>query len=331
MSPGSRSARVTLRHRPDGGRLYAPASRIDAAGLLGVVATILRRPGDRPRRRHGQGRARCSFEASSRSPRDDATTEIEWEGGTPVRVSVVPPRQLAPDPATQGGALDPVSAGFAVLRDQPRRPDLRHHGRCLRRLAPLAADARRAGRRRGRLRLRRHLRPARGRGAYLVEPARISVPADLRRRRRRRGAARAHRDPDPLRPRGARTPGLTARRRCPTCRSSRSSAPLGRGAARRTAAPCSRRRPARARRRGCRSTCWSGARSRAHPDARAAPGRRPRRRRAAGGGPRRGGRAAASATASAASSVPGTRIEVVTEGVLTRMIQSDPELPASAA
>ena len=59
-------------------------------------------------------------------------------------------------------------------------------------------------------------------------------------------------------------------------------------------------------------------------DARAAAGRRPRRRRAAGRGPRRGGRAAASATASAARRGRAAAIEVVTEGVLTRMLQSAP-------
>ncbi len=34
-----------------------------------------------------------------------------------MRVSVQPPRKHAPDPARVVGALDPVSAGFALLRD----------------------------------------------------------------------------------------------------------------------------------------------------------------------------------------------------------------------
>ncbi len=34
-------------------------------------------------------------------------------------VSVVPPRSSAPDPETQRGTLDPVSAGFRLLRDAP--------------------------------------------------------------------------------------------------------------------------------------------------------------------------------------------------------------------
>lgn len=58
-----------------------------------------------------------AFEADSSSPRATRRTEIEWEGDTPVRVSVDPPRKRAPDPARVIGALDPVSAAFALLRD----------------------------------------------------------------------------------------------------------------------------------------------------------------------------------------------------------------------
>lgn len=58
-----------------------------------------------------------TFEADSRSPRAKRRTEIEWSGDTPVKVSVVPPRNYAPRPERIVGALDPVSAGFALLRD----------------------------------------------------------------------------------------------------------------------------------------------------------------------------------------------------------------------
>ena len=58
-----------------------------------------------------------SFKADSSSPRAKRRTVIEWDGATPVRVSVEPPRKHAPDPARVVGALDPVSAGFALLRD----------------------------------------------------------------------------------------------------------------------------------------------------------------------------------------------------------------------
>ncbi|MBP7243341.1 DUF3108 domain-containing protein [Amaricoccus sp.] len=59
------------------------------------------------------------FSADSTSPRAARRTEIEWSGATPVKVSVVPPRKHAPDPNGVVGALDPVSASFALLRDAP--------------------------------------------------------------------------------------------------------------------------------------------------------------------------------------------------------------------
>ena len=42
---------------------------------------------------------------------------MDWKDGVPVSVSVIPPRKTAPDPALQGGTLDPVSAGLALLGD----------------------------------------------------------------------------------------------------------------------------------------------------------------------------------------------------------------------
>jgi hypothetical protein len=57
------------------------------------------------------------FEADSTSPRATRRTEIEWRDGRPVHVSVVPQRKRPADPAKAEGALDPVSAGFALLRD----------------------------------------------------------------------------------------------------------------------------------------------------------------------------------------------------------------------
>lgn len=58
-----------------------------------------------------------SFTADSTSPRATRRTEIEWRDGAPVRVSVEPPRRRQADLANVVGALDPVSAGFALLRD----------------------------------------------------------------------------------------------------------------------------------------------------------------------------------------------------------------------
>jgi hypothetical protein len=60
------------------------------------------------------------FEARSRSPRADRVTTVTWEDGTPVSVTVEPPRSSAPEPPSQAGTLDPISAGFKLLRTQPR-------------------------------------------------------------------------------------------------------------------------------------------------------------------------------------------------------------------
>lgn len=60
-----------------------------------------------------------TYAASSTSPRAARETRIIWENGVPVEASVVPPRSSSPHPSTQAGTLDPVSAGFALLRDAP--------------------------------------------------------------------------------------------------------------------------------------------------------------------------------------------------------------------
>ena len=99
------------------------------------------------------------------------------------------------------------------------------------------------------------------------------------------------------------------------------------------ASPCCRRRRARARPPACRWRCWTPGCARAASScwSRAAwpPAPRP------SGWPRRWARRRArpSATASAArrGCRAATRIEVVTEGILTRMIQSDPELTGIGA
>jgi hypothetical protein len=59
------------------------------------------------------------YKATSQSMRALRHTDIAWKNGVPVSVSVDPPRSSAPDPAAQGGALDPVSAGFRLFREAP--------------------------------------------------------------------------------------------------------------------------------------------------------------------------------------------------------------------
>jgi hypothetical protein len=100
---------------------YEAASRIETAGLAGALADFYF-DGQATGSIDGAGRVVPSrFVANSKSPRAARHTEIEFEDGTPISVSVEPPRSSAPDPATQGGTLDPVSAGYAVLRD--RQPE----------------------------------------------------------------------------------------------------------------------------------------------------------------------------------------------------------------
>ena len=96
---------------------YAAASRIDAAGVVGLLVSFYY-DGMAEGRLGGDGKVvPRRFVANSKSPRAERHTEIDWKDGTPSRVSVEPPRKSGPDPAYQGGTLDPISAGVAILRD----------------------------------------------------------------------------------------------------------------------------------------------------------------------------------------------------------------------
>lgn len=96
---------------------YAAASKIIPNGLVAAV-TSYSFDGRATGKVDAEGDVMPrSFAATSSSPRAKRRTEIEWEGEVPVHVSVDPPRSSAPDPETVVGALDPVSAGFALLRD----------------------------------------------------------------------------------------------------------------------------------------------------------------------------------------------------------------------
>lgn len=102
------------------GDTYLARAEVRTTGLLGVFADFFY-DGTSEGWVTASGRmVPETFTASSRSPRDDRETRIDWEEGTPVYVSVEPPRSTAPEPSTQAGTLDPVSAGFALLRDGPR-------------------------------------------------------------------------------------------------------------------------------------------------------------------------------------------------------------------
>jgi hypothetical protein len=99
------------------GDSYRAASSIVSTGLVGAF-TDYGFEGEATGRLGPDGSvAPERFRAKSISPRAKRRTEIDWQGETPVRVSVEPPRRQEPDPARMVGALDPVSAGFALLRD----------------------------------------------------------------------------------------------------------------------------------------------------------------------------------------------------------------------
>ena len=101
------------------GAQYSAASRIEAAGVLGAFVNFYF-DGASTGSVSGKGAVvPATYRADTKSPKGPKRTEIDWKGGAPVRVSVEPPRNSAPDPAKQGGTLDPISAGLAVLFDRP--------------------------------------------------------------------------------------------------------------------------------------------------------------------------------------------------------------------
>ena len=101
------------------GEEYAATTRIDTAGIVGIFADFYF-DGQSSGHMSPEGKVVPElFVATSKSPRALRHSRIEWEDGTPVMVSVEPPRSSAPDPAAQTGALDPVSASVQLLRDAP--------------------------------------------------------------------------------------------------------------------------------------------------------------------------------------------------------------------
>lgn len=97
---------------------YRAASRIETAGLVGLVTDYFF-DGTATGTLSGKAAVPELYEARSRSPRADRATTVTWKGGTPVSVSVMPPRSSAPEPARQAGTVDPVTAGFRLLGRQP--------------------------------------------------------------------------------------------------------------------------------------------------------------------------------------------------------------------
>lgn len=101
------------------GSAYRAETDMETAGVLGAFANFFYEGTASGTLGTDSVVEPTSFAALSRSPRAERETRIEFENGTPVFVSVEPPRSSAPEPATQAGTLDPISAGFSLLRDAP--------------------------------------------------------------------------------------------------------------------------------------------------------------------------------------------------------------------
>ena len=101
------------------GASYSASTRIDTAGVVGMLTDFFFDGQASGRLASGGEVVPQLFTATSKSPRALRKSRIEWKDGTPVKVSVEPPRDSAPDPAEQGGTLDPVSASLRLLRDAP--------------------------------------------------------------------------------------------------------------------------------------------------------------------------------------------------------------------
>jgi len=109
---------MVLASKETGGQ-YQATARLDTTGVVGMLASFFF-DGAANGTLTGDGKVVPSqYKATSKSIRALRHTDIGWKNGVPVSVSVNPPRSSAPDPAEQGGALDPVSAGFRLFRDMP--------------------------------------------------------------------------------------------------------------------------------------------------------------------------------------------------------------------
>jgi hypothetical protein len=110
---GIEAARISLAGREEAGR-YALAARVRSSGLVSLIADL----------RHdatveGTLRGRSFRPEAYRETDEDDTVEVRW-GGT-VTSMRTPPRDRPEDvdPADQGGAVDPLTAVWAMLRPQP--------------------------------------------------------------------------------------------------------------------------------------------------------------------------------------------------------------------
>ena len=113
---GFRVGWLTLSGKDDGAR-YAAYGHFETAGLAGLLNYTF--DGKASGTRNGKGTELPeSFIATSRSPRAVRETSIAWTNGIPTLISVIPPRVENVDPASEGGALDPVTVLVRLFRQR---------------------------------------------------------------------------------------------------------------------------------------------------------------------------------------------------------------------
>ena len=135
---------VTLRRRPDRARTTSPRSKITPQRLAQRRDRLrLRRPRQRQDRRVRQGRRRCVSRPTRARRGADAPHRDRMARRRPgAGLGRAAAQAARPIRRRMAGALDPVSAGFALLRDTPPDAICDTSDRRVRRLAPVAAVAR---------------------------------------------------------------------------------------------------------------------------------------------------------------------------------------------
>ncbi len=101
--------------------LYAVRAEIESARLVKVFRPFTYRGAARGGL-EGRRLSPVHYEDTANTGRRQSEVVLDYDGGVPRvtrYVSTVPNGADSPDPATQGGTLDPLSALYAVLRDAP--------------------------------------------------------------------------------------------------------------------------------------------------------------------------------------------------------------------
>ena len=118
---GIPAGQLVFKAEQAGGR-YAVAGKVQSTGIVAALLTF--RYDATARGTVTPNGFRPSFYSQDTDRRGrKSRAEMSYSAGVPRPPQITPPRGRAPydlDPATQGGTVDPLTAIFAVLRDQPR-------------------------------------------------------------------------------------------------------------------------------------------------------------------------------------------------------------------